>query len=112
MADMLIKWLNDDVTLSKHITSIEKDFANGYFFGELFHKFEVQPDFRSFLNFNSSDCKQHNFQRWVVWRDVVTIILYCCCSKYLSGWRIHSRCWISKWGTEQPKRLWKKRRVQ
>lgn len=35
MSDLLISWLNDEVQLSKKITNIEKDFSNGYLFGEL-----------------------------------------------------------------------------
>lgn len=39
MTELLLSWLNDEVQLSKKITNFEKDFANGYYFGELLHKY-------------------------------------------------------------------------
>ena len=38
----LQRWLNEEVGLSKHISNFEKDFANGYFFGEIFSRFNLQ----------------------------------------------------------------------
>lgn len=32
-------WLNDEVQLSRKVTSFEKDFSNGFLFGELLSKF-------------------------------------------------------------------------
>jgi hypothetical protein len=39
MVDILITWLNTEVDLSKKITNMEQDFANGYLLGELLYKF-------------------------------------------------------------------------
>jgi hypothetical protein len=38
----LQRWLNEEVGLSKHISNFEKDFANGYFFGEIFNRYNLQ----------------------------------------------------------------------
>jgi hypothetical protein len=46
MSDLLISWLNDEVQLSKKITNIEKDFSNGYLFGELLSKYNQQLNFK------------------------------------------------------------------
>lgn len=43
-------WLNDEVQLSKKVTSFEKDFNNGYLFGELLSKFNQQLNFEEFSN--------------------------------------------------------------
>lgn len=50
MADILYTWLNTEVDLSKKITNIEQDFANGYLLGELLYKFNQLTNFRDFTN--------------------------------------------------------------
>lgn len=50
MSDLILSWLNDEVQLSKKITSFEKDFANGYYIGELLMKFNQQLNFTEFDN--------------------------------------------------------------
>jgi len=48
MSDLIVSWLNDEVQLSKKITSFENDFANGYLFGELLSKYNQQLNFQFF----------------------------------------------------------------
>lgn len=50
MSELLLSWLNDEVQLSKKITSFDSDFANGYYFGELLSKFNQQLNFSEFDN--------------------------------------------------------------
>jgi len=50
MADILYTWLNTEVDLSKKITNIEQDFANGHLLGELLYKFNQLTNFRDFRN--------------------------------------------------------------
>ena len=50
MSDLIRSWLNDEVQLSRKITDFEKDFSNGYYFGELLSKFNQQMDFDTFVN--------------------------------------------------------------
>ena len=50
MSDLIRSWLNDEVQLSQKITDFEKDFSNGYYFGELLSKFNQQMDFDTFVN--------------------------------------------------------------
>uniref|UniRef100_A0A3B5LL44 Calponin-homology (CH) domain-containing protein n=1 Tax=Xiphophorus couchianus TaxID=32473 RepID=A0A3B5LL44_9TELE len=40
-----------------------KDFSNGYLFGEILHKYQMQEDFNMFLKSDSSDAKTNNFSR-------------------------------------------------
>ena len=54
--DILYEWLNKDVKLSTKIESIEHEFANGYFFGELLYLFHQQLDFME--QFQNSNLKQ------------------------------------------------------
>mmetsp|Transcript_28813 Transcript_28813/g.67053 ORF Transcript_28813/g.67053 Transcript_28813/m.67053 type:complete len:2032 (-) Transcript_28813:99-6194(-) len=63
MSDLLQNWLNNDVGLSVNITNFEKDFANGYLFGEILHKFRQQDDFHQFENKSSHEAKMANYQR-------------------------------------------------
>lgn len=39
MADLLAKWLNEEIKLSTKVSDFEKDFASGYLLGELLYKF-------------------------------------------------------------------------
>jgi hypothetical protein len=39
MADLLAKWLNEDIKLSQKINDFEKDFSNGFLLGELLAKY-------------------------------------------------------------------------
>lgn len=39
MSEILLSWLNDEVQLSQKVTNFEKDFSNGYLFGELLSKY-------------------------------------------------------------------------
>ena len=50
MAELLLSWLNDEIQLTKKITDFEKDFSNGYYFGELLSKFNQQLNFKEFEN--------------------------------------------------------------
>lgn len=43
MSELIVSWLNTDVGLSRKVSSIERDFANGYLFGELLHKCGFVP---------------------------------------------------------------------
>uniref|UniRef100_A0A8C8D121 Calponin-homology (CH) domain-containing protein n=1 Tax=Oncorhynchus tshawytscha TaxID=74940 RepID=A0A8C8D121_ONCTS len=51
MSDILCRWLNVELRLSKTVDprSISKDFANGYLIGEVLHKYQLQGDFDLFL---------------------------------------------------------------
>jgi hypothetical protein len=50
MSELILSWLNDEVQLSKKVTNFEKDFSNGFLFGELLSKFNQQLDFDKFIN--------------------------------------------------------------
>lgn len=50
MSELILNWLNDEIQLSKRITSFEEDFNNGFLFGELLGKYNQQLNFSEFLN--------------------------------------------------------------
>jgi hypothetical protein len=45
MAELLMSWLNDELKMSKRVTNLDADFANGYLFGEILFKHNQQADF-------------------------------------------------------------------
>uniref|UniRef100_A0A3Q2UNH7 Sperm flagellar 2 n=1 Tax=Fundulus heteroclitus TaxID=8078 RepID=A0A3Q2UNH7_FUNHE len=51
MSDILSRWLNHEVGLSESVDpgNFAKDFSNGYLFGEILHKYQMQEDFNMFL---------------------------------------------------------------
>ena len=62
MANLLRKWLNDEVALSSTVRDFESSFQNGFLFGELLHRFNQQRNFRDyFINTPSADSKVRNF---------------------------------------------------
>lgn len=50
MVDILLSWLNTEISLSKKISNIEKDFSNGYLFGELLYKCNQLVNFSDFID--------------------------------------------------------------
>mmetsp|Transcript_89692 Transcript_89692/g.159354 ORF Transcript_89692/g.159354 Transcript_89692/m.159354 type:complete len:1921 (-) Transcript_89692:61-5823(-) len=63
MSELLQNWLNNEVGLSTNVSNFEKDFATGYLFGEILHKFRQQVDFDQFQNKNTYEAKIANFKR-------------------------------------------------
>ncbi|XP_044537375.1 sperm flagellar protein 2 [Gracilinanus agilis] len=65
MSDILCRWLNQEVKLSRIVSpkGLEKDFSNGFLLGELLHKYELQDDFPLFSEGRVSNAKLNNFSR-------------------------------------------------
>lgn len=65
MTEILCRWLNEDVQLSRFIdpTNIAKEFSTGYLLGELLNKHGLQEDFSFFSQNTTSESKLHNFTR-------------------------------------------------
>ena len=63
MSELLLNWLNNEVGLSTNVANFEKDFSNGYLFGEVLHKFRQQDDFDHFDNRSTYEAKLANFKR-------------------------------------------------
>ncbi|ORX79042.1 hypothetical protein BCR32DRAFT_294674 [Anaeromyces robustus] len=66
MSLVVVQWLNNEVKLSQHITkeSIDKDFRNGYLFGEILKQYEIidKKMFESlFYNGNSQEIAIRNY---------------------------------------------------
>uniref|UniRef100_A0A3Q0RAG0 Calponin-homology (CH) domain-containing protein n=1 Tax=Amphilophus citrinellus TaxID=61819 RepID=A0A3Q0RAG0_AMPCI len=66
MSDILCRWLNQKLQLSKAVEpkSIGKDFSSGYLFGEVLHKYQLQSDFLNHtFCLSTSVSKRNNFTR-------------------------------------------------
>jgi len=62
MSDPILKWLNNDSKLSKKITNIEQDFANGKLFAEILAKYHQKISVSSFSNSEQYGDKVNNFK--------------------------------------------------
>ncbi|XP_033973576.1 sperm flagellar protein 2 [Trematomus bernacchii] len=65
MTDILCRWLNEELKLSKAIEpkSFTKDFSSGYLIGEVLHKYQMQNDFSMFMKKDTSISRLNNFTR-------------------------------------------------
>ena len=64
MSALLKQWVNETVGVTGTVNSIERDFANGYNFGEVLALHGRQPDFDKFDARPATDAaKLANFQR-------------------------------------------------
>ncbi|PVD23583.1 hypothetical protein C0Q70_16855 [Pomacea canaliculata] len=65
MTDILCRWLNDDVKISKKVdqTSFAHDFSSGYLIGEILNKHQLQNDFHLFSQARTTNAKLNNFTR-------------------------------------------------
>ena len=61
MTDILYKWLNNEVKLSKQITNFNEDFSNGYLFGELLYKYKLLPQFNQFKDSTEKSAITKNY---------------------------------------------------
>uniref|UniRef100_A0A3Q3KET1 Calponin-homology (CH) domain-containing protein n=1 Tax=Monopterus albus TaxID=43700 RepID=A0A3Q3KET1_MONAL len=65
MSDILCRWLNQEVRLSKVVEpkTFAKDFSSGYLIGEVLHKYQLQKDFSMFMKKDTSISRLNNFTR-------------------------------------------------
>ncbi|XP_031566199.1 sperm flagellar protein 2-like, partial [Actinia tenebrosa] len=65
MTEILCRWLNEEVGLSRQIDhfNFAKEFATGYLLGELLEKHALQNDFAEFSQSITADSKLNNFTR-------------------------------------------------
>ncbi|CAK6950682.1 sperm flagellar protein 2 [Scomber scombrus] len=63
MSDILCRWLNEELRLSKAVEpkTFAKDFSSGYLIGEVLHKYQLQNDFSMFMKKDTSVSKLNNF---------------------------------------------------
>jgi hypothetical protein len=62
MAALIKTWLNEELELSKDITNLDKEFANGYFFGEVMSLHGHQNNFTDFRASKLTDNIVQNFE--------------------------------------------------
>ena len=55
--------MQQEVGVTVPINTFEKDFANGYAFGELLYRCNLQPDFEQFIDSSGPDAVLKNFTR-------------------------------------------------
>ncbi|KAM7019131.1 sperm flagellar protein 2 [Tautogolabrus adspersus] len=65
MSDILCRWLNEELRLSKAVEpkTFAKNFSSGYLIGEVLHKYQLQNDFSMFMKKETSISKLNNFTR-------------------------------------------------
>ena len=65
MTEILCRWLNETVKLSKNIEpqNFAEDLSSGYFIGEVLAKHGLQDDFDQFSQNKTSSSKLNNFMR-------------------------------------------------
>ncbi|XP_049907303.1 sperm flagellar protein 2 isoform X2 [Epinephelus moara] len=65
MSDILCRWLNEELRLSKAVEpkTFAKDFSSGYLIGEVLHKYQLQNDFSMFMKKDTSISRLNNFTR-------------------------------------------------
>nr|XP_014353121.1 PREDICTED: sperm flagellar protein 2 [Latimeria chalumnae] len=65
MSDILCRWLNRELRLSKRVEpdTFAKEFATGYLLGEVLDKYQLQDDFDQFSKGRNSESKLNNFSR-------------------------------------------------
>lgn len=61
MARLILDWLNEEVRLSKVVTSLDDDFRDGYLLGELLMRYNQQDDFGQFDTKDTPECHTRNF---------------------------------------------------
>ena len=61
MSDNLIKWLNQEMHLSRQITNISEDFKTGYLFAELLYKTKQIQNLTEYKNTSNKKNIIHNF---------------------------------------------------
>jgi len=50
MSELILGWLNDELQLSRRVTSFERDFTNGFLFGEILARYNQQLNFNEFVD--------------------------------------------------------------
>ena len=63
MSALISKWLNETIGLSSKITSLEKDFSNGYYLAELLYLKGRIDNLEGFSQKRTSNDKIMNFQQ-------------------------------------------------
>ncbi|KAM8864925.1 sperm flagellar protein 2 [Synchiropus picturatus] len=65
MLDVLCKWLNEELRLSKYVDqkTFAKDFSSGYYIGEVLNKYHLQNDLHLFTKRSTAVSKVNNFRR-------------------------------------------------
>ena len=63
MADLLRRWLNDEVRMSFPVSNFEAEFASGHAFAELLHRVKLCPDYAQYSNKAGPDAQINNYTR-------------------------------------------------
>eukprot|EP00636_Phaeomonas_parva_P015970 CAMPEP_0118852492 /NCGR_PEP_ID=MMETSP1163-20130328/1473_1 /TAXON_ID=124430 /ORGANISM="Phaeomonas parva, Strain CCMP2877" /LENGTH=176 /DNA_ID=CAMNT_0006784925 /DNA_START=162 /DNA_END=689 /DNA_ORIENTATION=- len=61
MAELLLKWVNEEGRLGRAVTDLEHDFKNGYLLGELLYQYNQLPNFPRMQDKHSPDVEISNY---------------------------------------------------
>jgi hypothetical protein len=57
-------WIKHEVGINVNITSFEKQFSNGYYFGQIFYQYLLNPEFKTtFANRTQKVYRTRNYQQ-------------------------------------------------
>jgi hypothetical protein len=62
MSELILKWLNEEIGLSRKVSSFEEDFANGFLFGELLARYNQQLNFGQFVDSGERTHRLMNYE--------------------------------------------------
>lgn len=80
MTELLRRWVNDEIKVSRTVKSFDSDFCNGYLFGEILSRYgllDPQVLATKFSNDQTPGCKLGNFTQ-------VSPLASCNCSCFLT----------------------------
>jgi hypothetical protein len=73
MTELLRRWINDEIKVSRSVKNFDSDFCNGYLFGEILSRYgllEPQVFSTKFTNDDTPGCKLGNFTQVRLAREI------------------------------------------
>jgi hypothetical protein len=65
MTEILLRWVREDIGISKVSSDLDKECANGIVFGKILHHYGLFPEYEKMIHKSTPEAKLSNFQRLV-----------------------------------------------
>ncbi len=65
MTEILLRWVREDIGISKASSDLDKECANGIIFGKVLHHYGLFPEYDKMIHKSTVEAKLSNFQRLV-----------------------------------------------